>query len=179
MQLVQFINSLIDFGAIADIITPLVDNLPFHFVLHPALVHFALLLPVVALLLHILGLASKNIAYRKAANLFFYLGVISILLASLSGRIAGPDVKPLLSQEGQALFTEHMNIGYALAVYFLFLALLKTISFAITHRLFRVFMAILLLAGVGGLFVQAEHGGELVYKYAAGVDTDNLADDDE
>jgi uncharacterized membrane protein len=177
MELVKFINGLIDFGAIGDSLNSLVEGLPFHFVLHPAVVHFALVLPALALLFQLMGLVTKNISYRRAANLLFFLGVFAVVVATVSGRIAGPDVKPLLNEEGQALFTEHMEIGFALAIFYIVLAFLKTISIFVNHRIFHIIMALLLVAGVGGLFVQAQHGGQLVYKYAAGVDTDNLPDD--
>jgi len=177
MELVKIINGLIDFGAIGDSVGSLVESLPFHFVLHPAVVHFALVLPALALLFQLMGLVTKNVSYRRAANVLFYLGVIAVVVATISGRVAGPDVKPLLSAEGKALFTEHMEIGFALTAFYIVLAFFKTISIFVNNRIFRVIMALLLIAGVGGLFVQAQHGGELVYKYAGGVDTDNLPDD--
>jgi len=170
MEFVKFVNSLIDFKAIAEMVNGLVGQLPFHFELHPAVVHFALVLPVLALLFQLMGLFTKNPSYRRAANLLFFLGVIAVVVASISGRVAGPDVQPLLSSEGKALFSEHMEIGYALSAFYLVLAFLKTVSIFVRNRAFRIVMALLLIAGAGGLFVQAQHGGELVYKYAAGVD---------
>jgi uncharacterized membrane protein len=177
MELVKFINGLINFGAIGDFINPILSSLPFHFMLHPAVVHFALVLPAIALLLQLMALVTKNESYRKASNYLFFLGVLAVIVATISGRLAGPDVKPLLNAEGQALFNEHMEIGYALALFYVILFFLKIISIFIKKRAFRVIMALLLIAGVGGLFVQAQHGGELVYKYAAGVDTDNIPSD--
>ncbi len=177
MELVKIINGLVDFGAIGDSLNTLVEGLPFHFVLHPAVVHFALVLPAIALLFQVMGLVSKNVSYRRAANLLFYLGVIAVIMATVSGRVAGPDVKPLLNPEGQALFTQHMEIGFVLALFYILLALLKTIAIFVNNRIFRIITALLLIVGVTGLFVQAQHGGELVYKYAGGIDTDNLPDD--
>jgi len=184
MELVKMINGLLDFGAIGDSLNALVSGLPFHFVLHPAVVHFALVLPALALLFQVMGLVTKNVTYRRVANLLFYLGVVAVVIATISGRVAGPDVKPLLNAEGQALFTEHMEIGFALATFYVLLAVLKTISIFVNNGIFRILMALLLVAGVGGLFVQAQHGGELVYKYAGGIDTKNIPnefddDDDE
>ena len=182
MNFNALINNIIDFASIKDIVDGLVSSLPFHFVLHPAVVHFALVLPAIALLFQLMALLSKNASYRKAANLLFFLGVIAVLLATLSGRLAGPDVKPLLSAEGKALFNEHATIGFALAGFYILLAFLKTLSIFIKKRGFRILMAFLLIAGVGGLFVQAQHGGKLVYAYAGGVeipDTDDMDDDEE
>ena len=183
MELVKFVNNLVDFTAISEFFGGILAGLPFHFVLHPAVVHFALVLPALALLLQLMALATKNHSYRRVSNYLFYLGVLAVIMATVSGRIAGPDVKPLLNPEGQALFDEHMEICFILALFYLFLAVLKTFSIFIKSRGFRFFMALLLIAGVGGLFLQAQHGGELVYKYAAGIDTDNIpdpmADDDD
>jgi len=179
MDLVKFINSLVDFGAIGEMVNPLLAGLPFHFMPHPAVIHFALVLPVLALLFHLMALATKNSTYRRASNYMFFFGVIAVLLASLTGRLAGPDVAPLLSGEGKELFREHMKMGYILAVFYILLLLLKILSIAIKNRAFRAIMALLMIAGVTGLFVQAQHGGELVYKYAAGVELPDEFDDDD
>ncbi|HIP46939.1 MAG TPA: hypothetical protein EYG95_05215 [Campylobacterales bacterium] len=180
MDLVKFINSLIDFGAIGDMVNPLLANLPFHFMPHPAVVHFALVLPVLALLFHLMALTTKNDTYRRASNYLFFLGVIAVLVTSLTGRLAGPDVAPLLSGEGRELFDEHMKLGYILATFYILLLVLKIISIVVKKGFFRVLMALLMIAGVSGLFIQAQHGGELVYKYAAGVEIpDDDFDDDE
>ncbi len=179
MELVKFINSLIDFGLIGDKVNAVVEGLPFHFVLHPAVVHFALVLPLLALVFQLMALVTKNVTYRRASNYLFFFGVIAVVAASISGRIAGPDVKPLLNGAGQELFNEHMQIGYALALFYILLLLLKFVSIFVNKRAFRIVMALLLVAGVGGLFVQAQHGGELVYKYAGGVTVPDEMDDDE
>jgi len=180
MDLVKTINGLIDFGAIGDMVEPMLKSLPFHFMPHPAVVHFALVLPALALLFHLMALFSHNNSYRKASNLLFFLGAISVLLAALTGRLAGPDVAPLLSGEGRTLFNEHLETGYKLGLFYLLLILLKFISIFAKNKIFRGLMAILMIAGVAGLFSQAQHGGELVYKYAAGVELpDEFADDDD
>jgi len=179
MELVKTINSLIDFGAIGDVVNGALSQLPFHFMPHPALVHFALVLPLLALLFHLMALATKNISYRRASSLLFFLGFIAVLLTALTGRLAGPDVAPLLSGEGKALFKEHMEMGYILAVFYILLFVLKLLSIFIKKRAFRAVMALLMVAGVAGLFVQAQHGGELVYKYAAGVELPDEFDDDD
>ena len=179
MDLVKFINSLIDFGAIGDILNPLLAGVPFHFMPHPAVVHFALVLPVLALLFQLMALATKNVTYRRASNYMFFFGVIAVLLASLTGRLAGPDVAPLLSGEGKELFREHMKMGYILATFYVLLLLLKIFSIVIKNRGFRFIMAVLMIAGAAGLFVQAQHGGELVYKHAAGVELPDEFDDDD
>lgn len=178
MDLIKTVNSLIDFTAIGDFINGLLSSLPFHFMLHPALVHFALVLPFLALIFHLIALFRKNETYKKASNFLFFFGVIAVLLTSLTGRIAGPDVAPLLSGEGRELFNEHMQLGYILAIFYLFLFILKLISIAVKKRTFRAIMAIFMIVGVLGLFIQAQHGGELVYKYAAGVELPDEFDDE-
>ncbi len=180
MDLVKSVNSIIDFGAIGDMVNPLLAGIPFHFMPHPAVVHFALVLPVLALLFQVMALSTKNDSYRRASNYMFFFGAIAVFMATLTGRLAGPDVAPLLSGEGKGLFKEHMEIGYKLAVFYLLLVVLKIISIFAKNRIFRAIMAILMVAGVAGLFIQAQHGGELVYKYAAGVELpDEFGDDDD
>ncbi len=180
MELIKLINGWIDFTALGTTLNALYETLPFHFMAHPAVVHFALVLPLLALVFHVAALISKNGSYRRAANVLFFFGVLAVVMATITGRVAGPDVKPLLNAEGQALFDEHMEIGFSLAIFYIFLLLLKIVSLIVKNRGFKIVMALLLIAGVGGLFVQAQHGGELVYKYAAGVDIpDDGFDDDE
>ncbi len=179
MDLVKFINGLIDFGAIGDIVNAQLGALPFHFMPHPALVHFALVLPLLALVFQLMALATKNVTYRRSANYLFFFGVIAVLLTSLTGRLAGPDVAPLLSGEGRELFDEHMKLGYVLASFYIFLLVLKIISIGVKKRAFRAVMAIFMVAGVAGLFIQAQHGGELVYKYAGGVEIPDDFDDED
>ena len=181
MDLVKTINGLIDFGAIGDVVGPMLANIPFHFVPHPAIVHFALVLPAMALLFQVLSLGNRHsTGYRSASNFLFFFGAIAVILATLTGRLAGPDVAPLLTGEGKELFNEHMEMGYQLAIFYVVLLVLKTLSIFIKSTIFRGIMALLMVAGVAGLFIQAQHGGELVYKYAAGVELpDEFADDDE
>ncbi len=181
MDLVKTINGFIDFGAIGDTVGPMLANIPFHFMPHPAIVHFALVLPAMALLFQLLSLGNRHSSgYRSASNFLFFFGAIAVILAALTGRLAGPDVAPLLKGEGRELFNEHMEIGYILATFYLVLLFLKIISIFVKSPIFRGLMALLMLAGVTGLFIQAQHGGELVYKYAAGVDLpDEFADDDD
>jgi uncharacterized membrane protein len=179
MEIVNFVNGLVDFKSIGENLNIIVDGLGFHFMPHPAIVHFAIVLPAIALLLQIIGLGNRQNAYSKVANLLFFLGVISVVLATFTGRVVGPEVKSALSSSGaNELFNEHMRLGIYLALFYIFLALLKIVSIAVKSRGFRAFMALMMLAGVAGLFVQAQHGGELVYKYGAGI-SDDIDDEDE
>ena len=180
MELVKFINGLVDFKSIGENLNIIVDGLGFHFMIHPAIVHFAIALPAIALLLQVIGLGNRQNAYSKVANLLFFLGVIAVVLATFTGRVVGPEVKSALESSGaNELFNEHMQLGFYLAVFYIFLALLKILSIAIKSKAFRAFMALMMLAGVAGLFVQAQHGGELVYKYGAGISDDVDEDEDE
>ena len=146
------------------------DKLPFDMALyHPHAVHFAIALPIIAFIFQWFSISSPDKGYQSSSNLLFYLGVLFIILAFITGKAAGPDVKPTLSIAGQDLFDMHKKIGTYLTVAFILLMVLKLFSSKIKNEGAKNIVMILTVIALVGLFYQFKTGHELVYDYAAGV----------
>ena len=135
--------------------------------LHPIFVHFAIALTVFGLVLDCTGSLWRQDHWQQAGRLSFFAGVIATGLAVLSGWIELQLPRPASAFDTriqEALFY-HEYLGYGLLGFFIMLAVARL---QIHGRLPVLFM-ILSLVGVVGLTVQGYFGGELVYRYGAGV----------
>ena len=147
-----------------------IDKLPFDLALyHPHAVHFAIALPIVAFMFRWFSVASPEKGYQSSSNLLFYLGVIFVILAFITGKAAAPDVKPTLNIAGQDLFDTHKEIGTYLTLSFMILMILQMLSSAIKKEGIKYLVTILMIVTFVGLFYQIKSGHELVYDYGAGT----------
>jgi uncharacterized membrane protein len=147
------------------------DKLPFDLALyHPHAVHFAIALPIIAFIFQSFSISSPDKGYQSSSNLLFYLGVLFIILAFITGKAAGPDVKPTLSIAGQDLFDTHKEIGTYLASAFMVLMVFKLFSSKIKHEGAKNIVMILMIVALVGLFYEIKSGHELVYNYGAGTE---------
>jgi uncharacterized membrane protein len=105
--------------------------------------------------------------WQQAGKMCFFAGVVALGLAALSGWIEHELPRPpsVFDADSQNVLFYHEYGGYALVGFFLVLAVFRV---GIGERLPLFFI---LLSGVGliGLLVQGYLGGELVYRYGAGV----------
>lgn len=135
--------------------------------LHPVCVHFAVALVVFGVLLDCAGSLTGNRAWQHAGRLGLFGGVGGVGSAVLSGwlerRLPQPD--GAFDAQIRDLLWYHEYGGYLLFGFFLLLA---AIRWQIKGRLPVLYM-LLAFAGVCGLGVQGYWGGELVYRYGAGV----------
>jgi len=152
--------------AIPDLpIPPLGFDIPT--LIHPPLVHFAIVLPVVILVLEIYNFFVRR---RSISALSFILLMVTIAIfvgAWLTGKVDGKNTFDLLTAEGKDVLKEHKLIGTYL-VYGSGLLLLFKI-FAVSFKGWKsTFLYILLLIGfVAGTLYQGKEGGELVYEQGA------------
>ncbi len=147
-----------------------IDKLPFDLALyHPHMVHFAIALPITAFIFQWFSISSPDKGYQSSSNLLFYLGVLFIILAFVTGKAAGPDVKPTLSIGGQDLFDTHKEIGTYLTLAFMVLMVLKLFSSKIQNEGAKNIVMILMVVALVGLFYEIKSGHELVYDYGAGT----------
>ncbi len=135
---------------------------------HPMIVHFALALPVAAAFFWLFG-GAKNPSFKSAASILFFLGLIAILAAFVTGRAIGTDAAIILSPEGKALFERHVLLGDALTLFYLLLALLIPIVIWMKKKPLAYFITILIWIGAAALLYQARIGEILVYSNGAGV----------
>jgi uncharacterized membrane protein len=167
----------LSFDLVNETINRFISLMPFDIVvLHPPLAQFAVVLPIIAIFFHFLGISHKNDTLLKSANYLFIIGTIFIFLAFLSGRASAPDIKPLLNEDGKLLFHKHLRLGYTIILFYTILMLLKIFSVFVDKRELRIFIGILMIMSVSLVIYQGKMGGELTYRYAAGVDIPSLDD---
>ncbi len=147
-----------------------IDKLPFDPALyHPHVVHFAVALPLTAFLFQWFAIANPDKGYQGSSNLLFYLGIIAIVFAFITGKAAAPDVKPTLTIAGQDIFDTHKEIGGYITLAFLLLLPIKIFSASLKSELSKNMAMIFTVITLIGLYYVISSGHQLVYDYAAGT----------
>ena len=135
--------------------------------LHPIFVHFAIALIVFGVLFDCGGSILRNRDWQRAGQIGFFVGAGAVGLAVLSGWIEQqlPQPSSVFDPQVQELFFYHEYGGYILLGFF---AILTVARLQINAQLPLLYMV---LAGLGliGLTIQGYWGGEMVYRYGAGV----------
>jgi uncharacterized membrane protein len=136
-------------------------------VIHPICVHFAVALTVFGIGLDCLGSVRSETSWQQTGRCGFFAGVVATGLAVLSGWIEQQLPRPpsLYDTQVQGLLFYHEYLGYGLLGFFVVLAVARI---QIAGRLPLLFVMLSVL-GLAGLVVQGYLGGELVYRYGAGV----------
>ncbi len=137
--------------------------------LHPPLVHFAIVLPLVALFFQIAYSVSNNYLYSQWASRILVFAALFMVAAWYTGGQQGQDVYPLLSEEGQATLKEHKDLGFYLMIGTIVLALIKFIACKARNVLLETVVLIGLLGASSVLAYQGLIGGDVVYKHGGGV----------
>jgi len=138
--------------------------------LHPPLVHFAIVLPLVALFFQIAYSVSNNYLYSQWASRILVVAAVFMLAAWYTGGAEGQDVYPFLSEEGQATLKQHKNIGFYLMLGTIILAVIKFVACKARNVVLETIVLIGLLAASSALAYQGLIGGDVVYKYGGGVE---------
>ncbi len=154
-------------------------KLPFELplLLHPPLVHFAIAIPVIALLLEISNIFLKRRCIGVISSLLLLLAVFVYLGAFFAGKTDGSEAYSLLSQAGQEELKEHKTFGIYLVYGIGIVFILKLIFASINKTLAKAFFALILAIFVALVLKQGKDGGELVYKYGANVAPVSAMDD--
>ncbi len=133
--------------------------------LHPAIAHFAIVLPVVASVFGIMYLITRGELLGKISSGSIGVAALAMVGAWYTGNQAGPEIYNYLSEAGQHELVEHKNLGLYLAISLSFLALLKLIGSKLNKFTLEVVAIVLLLIVTAATFLQGKDGGELVYKH--------------
>jgi len=137
--------------------------------LHPASVHFAIVLPIIALILGMAYLIKPSELMSKISTRFMLFGAIFITVAFFTGKTDGGEVYSLLSGDGKNLLVEHKNFALYL-VFGMWIATIIKMFGCIKDVLKAEIFSILLIAILaGGVLYQGKMGGELTYTYGAHV----------
>lgn len=138
--------------------------------IHPSLAHFAIVLPIVALVFALIYLVKRDEQTSKVATYVLAIAMIAMGLAWFTGSQVGPDVYPLLSDEGQEILLEHKGYGLYLFAAMVVAAIIMFFGYQKKKFLAEVAATIVLLLASGVTLYQGSLGGELVYEHGAGVE---------
>ena len=146
-------------------------QLPFDIsvLMHPAVVHFVVAVPIVILLLEIINIFAKKRAIGVVS--FFLLALVTIASAAayLTGGIDGKEAYSLLSEAGQTELKSHKILGTYLMLASAVVLLFKLLSATLKRGLMKGLYLLVLAFFIFGILKQGKEGGELVYKYGANV----------
>ena len=139
--------------------------------LHPAIVHFVIAIPIVILLLEIYNLGVK----RRSISVFSLVLLIIVALvmfgAYLTGGVDGKSaIDAGLSGEGLKELKEHKLLGTYLVYASLGLLVFKLLFMAIRKTWGRVLFILILAGFIAVTLNQGKEGGELVYKYGSNIE---------
>lgn len=151
---------------------------------HPPLVHFAIVLPIMIVLLELVNIIVKRGATPEepkgsgvsTLSFLLILAMVVIFAASyVTGSVDGKAAWDALGDAGQAELKEHKLIGTYLVYGSLALLLFKLFSF--TGGKMRVLLLLLAIVFAAGTLKQGKDGGELVYEHGANVAKVKALDD--
>ncbi len=134
---------------------------------HPITVHFAIVLPIVILLLELSNLVFKRRALSVTSLLFMLLVVLVYFAAFFTGKVDGSEAGPLLSAAGKEELQEHKLIGTYLVYATILLVAVKSFSMLIARGWAKGLFFLVLVLFIAASLKQGKDGGELVYEYGA------------
>ncbi len=148
------------------------------FMLHPATAHFAVVLPIISLVLGMAYLVKPSELMSKISSRFMLFAALFLIAAYFSGTDDGSDVYPFLSEAGQELLAKggqgvlitHKALGLYLAIAMGIATLVKYYGCFKKAFKFEIFAILLVAIISGGIVYQAKMGGELTYSHGANVE---------
>jgi len=155
-------------------------ELPFDIpvLLHPAVDHFMIALPVVILLLELINLIMKK---KAIGGISFFLIFLTIFIAAgayLTGLVDGKEAYPALSESAKTALSEHKLLGTYLLLASVVVFFFKFLSAVTGKGILKLLYLLVLIVFVAGIFKQGQEGGELVYKFGMNVEQVKTLDDE-
>jgi len=133
--------------------------------IHPATVHFAMVLPVVASVFGVAYMISRTQTMSKILARTTLVAALAMIAAWYTGNQAGPEIYDYLSEAGKHELLEHKTLGLYLAIAMGIIALIQIVGCKLQKFGIQVFATILLIGAMFTTFLQGKHGGELVYNH--------------
>jgi len=151
------------------VIPPIPVELPIDIpiLLHPAIVHFAIAIPIVVILLEFINLFFKKRALSVFSLFLIFVLAIVMVGAYFTGSADGKETFSLLSEVGKSDLKAHKLLGTYLAYGSLLLLVLKLLFMALSNTIARIFFVLIVIGFTAVTLKQGHEGGELVYKYGA------------
>lgn len=133
--------------------------------LHPATVHFAMVLPLVASVFGVIYLFTKTESMSKLSSRTTLIAALAVIGVWYTGTQAGPLIFDFLSPDGKEELLEHKQLGGYLAIAMAIIAVLKFLGCKLKKFGVEALAVILLLGATGAMFIQGKDGGEIVYEH--------------
>ena len=138
--------------------------------LHPASAHFAVVLPVLALILGIAYLIKPSELMSKISTRFMVFASIFLIIAFFTGKEDGGEAYILLTKAGQALLLKHKDLGLYLAISMFIAAAIKFYGCYKENLKAEIFAILFVGIIAAGTLYQGKIGGELTYEHGANVE---------
>jgi len=135
--------------------------------LHPAIVHFAIAIPIVVILLEFVNLFFKKRALSVFSLFLIFVLAIVMVGAYFTGLTDGKETFSLLSEAGKSDLKEHKLLGTYLAYGSVILLVFKLLFMLLSSTIARIFFVLIVIGFTAVTLKQGHEGGELVYKYGA------------
>jgi len=144
--------------------------------LHPATVHFAIVLPLVASVFGLAYLYSRTQIMSKISARATLVAALAMIGVWYTGNQAGPLVYHYLSEAGQHELLEHKQLGLYLAIAMSIIALLQIAGCRLKKFGLEALAIVLLIGAMFTTFLQGKHGGEIVYDHGKPFQMEQLQD---
>ena len=136
--------------------------------LHPAIIHFVIAIPIVVLMLELYNLGVKRRSISVFSLLLLVIVAVAMFGAYLTGSIDGKAaIDASLSSEGVKELKEHKLLGTYLVYASFGLLFFKLLFMALRKKIGKVLFILILVGFIAVTLNQGKEGGELVYKYGA------------
>ena len=133
--------------------------------LHPATVHFAMVLPVVASVFGLIYLFKRDESMSKISSRATLIAALAMIGVWYTGNQAGPQIYDYLSEAGKHELMEHKELGLYLAIAMGIIAVIKIAGCKMRNFAIEALAVVLLLEATAVTFAQGKDGGEIVYNY--------------
>ena len=133
--------------------------------IHPATAHFAIVLPIVALVFGLIYMYTKTEGMSKISSRLYLFAAIAMAGVWYTGSQAGPEIYDYLSAQGQETLVNHKNYGVYLAFAMGGIALLKILGCRLKNVLLETIATLLLVVATAATLYQGNIGGEITYKH--------------
>lgn len=138
--------------------------------LHPAATHFAVVLPILSLILGVAYLVKPSELMSKISTRFMVFATLFLVIAFFTGKSDATDAFILLPESGQELLKQHKDFGLYLTIAMAIAALSKFYGCFKKVLKAEIFAIILVAIISGGILFQGKMGGELTYFYGTNVE---------
>ena len=137
--------------------------------LHPAAAHFAVVLPLISLVLGIAYLIKPSDLMSKISTRFMVFATIFLVIAFFTGKEDGGEAYILLTGAGQELLKEHKDLGLYLMIAMGIATLVKFYGCFKQNIKAEIFAILLVAILAGATLFQGKMGGDLTYTHGANV----------